>query len=90
LSRNLAANRLPLCRIALQRELFRRQGLEAGDIAPGGHTMSLTTLLIIILLVLLLGGFFGHRRYGGRGLGGVLGLVLIIVLILWLVGGVRV
>jgi hypothetical protein len=46
--------------------------------------------LIVLLLVLLLGGFFGHRRYGGRGLGGVLGLVLIIFLILWLAGGVRV
>lgn len=52
--------------------------------------MSLATLLIILVLVLLLGGFFGHRRYGGRGLGGVLGLVLIIFLILWLAGGVRI
>ena len=51
--------------------------------------MSLATLLIILLVVLLLGGFFGHRRYGGRGLGGVLGLVLIIFLVLWIAGGVR-
>jgi hypothetical protein len=72
------------------RELFRRQRFNADDIAPGGQIMSLTTLLIIVLVVLLLGGFFGHRRYGGRGLGGALGLVLIIVLILWLLGGVRV
>ena len=47
-------------------------------------------LLIILLLILLLGGgFYGHRRYGHRGLGGVLGLVLIVILILWLVGAVR-
>lgn len=52
--------------------------------------MSLTTLLIVVLLVLLLTGFFGHRRYGPRGLGGALGIVLIIILILWLAGGVRV
>jgi hypothetical protein len=52
--------------------------------------MSLTTLLIVVLLVLLLTGFFGHRRYGGRGVGGALGLVLIIFLIVWLAGGVRI
>jgi hypothetical protein len=52
--------------------------------------MSLITLLIVVLLVLLLTGFFGHRRYGSRGLGGALGLVLIIVLIVWLAGGVRI
>jgi hypothetical protein len=39
---------------------------------------------------LLLGGFFGHRRFGGRGLGGVLGLVLVIFLVLWLLGSVRI
>jgi hypothetical protein len=50
---------------------------------------AMTTILIIVLLVLLLGGggYYGHRNYGGRGLGGVLGLVLVIVLIVWLVNG---
>jgi hypothetical protein len=49
----------------------------------------MTTVLIIVLLILLLsggGGYYGHRRYGGRGLGGVLGLILIMVLVLWLIG----
>jgi uncharacterized membrane protein YccC len=49
-------------------------------------------LLIIVLLVLLLGGgggYYGYRRYGGTGLGGVLGLVLIILLALWFFGGLR-
>jgi hypothetical protein len=50
---------------------------------------TMTTILIIVLLVLLLGGggYYGHRNYGGRGLGGVLGLVLVIILIVWLVNG---
>ncbi len=48
--------------------------------------MDLFTLVVIVLLVLVIGGFLGRRRYGNRGLGGVLGLVLVIVLILWLLG----
>ncbi len=39
------------------------------------------TVLIIILLILLLGGgggYYGYNRYGGRGLGGVLGLLLLV------------
>lgn len=42
-----------------------------------------------ILLIVLLGGggdYYGYRRYGGRGLGGILGLVLTILIVLWLVG----
>lgn len=48
----------------------------------------MSTLVIIILLILLLGGggYYGHRSYGTAGLGGVLGLALAIVLILWLLG----
>jgi len=48
------------------------------------------TILIIVLLLILLGGgggYYAHGRYGGRGLGGVLGLVL---LVLWLVGALGV
>ena len=47
------------------------------------------TLLIIVLLILLLGGgggYYGYNRYGTRGLGGVLELILVILLIFWLVG----
>lgn len=49
----------------------------------------MSTILIIVLLILLLGGggYYGHSRYGGAGLGGVLGLVLVIAVVVWLVGG---
>lgn len=48
----------------------------------------MTTILIIIVVVILLGGggYWGFSQWGNQGLGGVLGLVLIIVLILWLTG----
>ena len=47
------------------------------------------TILLIVVLILMLGGggYYGYSSYGGRGLGGVLGLVLVIVLVVWLVGG---
>jgi hypothetical protein len=32
------------------------------------------------------GGYYGHSTYGG-GLGGVLGLVLVVAVVVWLVGG---
>ena len=38
------------------------------------------TILLIILIIVLLGGgggYYAHGRYGGAGLGGVLGLVLV-------------
>jgi hypothetical protein len=51
-----------------------------------GEAMSI--LLIIIILILLFGGgggYYAHRSYGGAGLGGVLGLVLIVIVVIWLV-----
>ncbi len=48
------------------------------------------TILIIVLLILLLGGgggYYGYRTYGGPGLGGALGLVLVVLLVVWLAGG---
>jgi len=50
-------------------------------------------ILIIVLVVLLLGGgggYYGYRRYGGSGLGGALGLVLVIVLALWFFGALNI
>lgn len=46
-------------------------------------------LLVIILLLILFGGggYYGYRSYGGRGLGGVLGPLLVVVVVLWLAGG---
>lgn len=52
----------------------------------------MSTLLIIIILILLLGGgggYYAHGRYGGRGLGGVLGLVIVSLLVIWLLGGLH-
>jgi hypothetical protein len=50
----------------------------------------MSTVLIIVLLIVLLGGggYYGHRSYGTAGLGGVLGLVLTIVVVLWLFGAI--
>jgi hypothetical protein len=53
----------------------------------------MSTILIIILLIIIFGGgggYYAHGRYGGRGLGGVPGLLLVILLVLWLVGALSV
>jgi hypothetical protein len=45
----------------------------------------LTTILIILLIIILLGGgggYYGYRSYGGPGLGGALGLVIVVLLVL--------
>jgi Protein of unknown function (DUF3309) len=50
------------------------------------------TILIIVVLVLLLGGgggYYGYNRYGGRGIGGGLGLVLLVLFVVWLLGGLH-
>lgn len=48
----------------------------------------MSTLVILVLIILLVGGgcYYGHRSYGTTGLGGVLGLALVVVLVLWLLG----
>jgi len=51
------------------------------------------TILVIVLLIVLLGGgggYYGYRTYGGPGLGGALGLVLVVLLVVWLAGGLAV
>jgi hypothetical protein len=50
----------------------------------------MSTILIIVVLILLLGGgYYGYNRYGGRGIGGVLGLVVVVLLAVWLFGGLH-
>jgi hypothetical protein len=47
------------------------------------------TILIIVLLVILLGGgggYYAHGRYGGSGLGRVVGMIVIILVALWFFG----
>ncbi len=49
-------------------------------------------ILLIIVLLLLFGGgggYYGYSMYGGPGLGGVLGLILMVTLVVWLFGGLR-
>jgi len=51
------------------------------------------TILIVVLVVLLLGGgggYYGYNRYGGSGVGGALGLVLVVILGLWFFGGLHI
>lgn len=52
----------------------------------------MSTILVIVLLILLLGGggYYGHSRYGGAGLGGVLGVVLLVAVVVWLVGALNI
>ena len=52
---------------------------------------AINPILIVIVIVLLFGGggFYGYNTYGGPGLGGALGLVLLIIIVLWLVGALR-
>jgi len=49
-------------------------------------------LLLIIILVLLFGGgggYYGYSRWGTGGGLGIVGTVLVIVLIVYLLGGLR-
>ncbi len=42
------------------------------------------TIFFIVVLILLLGGgdgYYGYNRFGGSGLGGALGLVLIVLIV---------
>lgn len=67
--------------VCRQRSICTRQG-----------RYRLSLIVIIVVLLLLFGGgggYYGYRRYGGSGLGSVLGLVLIILLALWFLGGLH-
>ena len=50
--------------------------------------MTLTTIIVIILILLVIGALptWGYSREWGPWPGGVLGLILLVVLILWLTG----
>jgi hypothetical protein len=80
-----ASERLTLPASRLPAYFFRgRIGLE---------DVSMLTILIIVLLIVLLGGgggYYGYRTWGGPGLGGALGLVLIVLFVAWLAGGLAI
>ncbi len=49
-------------------------------------------LILIVILVLLFGGgggYYAHSKWGARGSLGVGGTVLLVLLVLYLVGGLR-
>lgn len=53
----------------------------------------MSLIIVIIVLVLLFGGgggYYAHRSYGLPGLGGVLGLIVFVLIIAWLLGGLRI
>ncbi len=57
-----------------------------------GRTERGTMLLLIILLILLFGGgggYYGYSRWGTGGGLGILGTVLLIVLVVYLLGGIH-
>ena len=59
-----------------------------GNHAAAGYLAGMNTLLILVVLLLLLGGggfYFGGPAIGGGGLG----LVLLICLVVFLMGGFR-
>lgn len=46
-------------------------------------------IILIIILVLVFGGgggYYAHSRYGGPGLGAVIGLVLVVLVAMWFLG----
>jgi hypothetical protein len=49
----------------------------------------MSAILVILVLIFLFGGggYYAHDRLGATGLGSVLGLLLVVVVVLWLVGG---
>jgi hypothetical protein len=59
------------------------------NIDRSAETPDMSLIVIIIILVLIFGGgggYYAHGRYGGTGLGGVLGIVVIVLIALWLFG----
>jgi hypothetical protein len=61
-------------------------------IALSRQTKETAMLLLIVLLLLLFGGgggYYGYSRWGSRGGLGIVGTVLIILLVVYLIGGIR-
>jgi len=66
-------------------------GIQTGN--PGARAERRRPMLwLIILLVLLFGGgggYYGYSRWGAGGGLGIFGTVLLVVVLLYLVGGLR-
>ena len=48
----------------------------------------MSLILIIVVLILLFGGggYYGYNRFGTPALGGIVGLLLTVIVLLWLLG----
>jgi hypothetical protein len=59
----------------------------------GGQSARRTSMLLLIIVLVLLfgggGGYYGYSRWGSRGGMGIVGTVLLIVLLVYLLGGLR-
>jgi len=51
--------------------------------------MPLILILVILLLIFGGGGYYGYSRWGTGGGLGIVGTVLVIVLVVYLLGGLR-
>jgi hypothetical protein len=51
--------------------------------------MSLGLILLIVVILLLVGAFptWGYNQNWGYGPSGIIGVILVVILIVWLVGG---
>lgn len=52
----------------------------------------MSTIWIVAVLILLLGGgggYYGYRYYGQRGLGTALGVIAVVLLAVWVLGGIH-
>src|SRR4029453_10752718 len=72
------------------RTRVRRLSPAASQAAPDDREgeVPMLTILLIVLLILLLGGggYYGYGRWGGPGLGGVVGLVIVVFVVLLIAG----
>lgn len=52
----------------------------------------MSTIWMVVVLVLLLGGgagYYGYSYHGRRGLGSALGMVVVVLLAVWVLGGIH-
>jgi hypothetical protein len=68
-------------------------GGEVYERKPGSQTERRSSMLLLIILLVFLfgggGGYYGYSRWGSRGGLGFVGTVLLIVVVIYLVGGLR-
>jgi hypothetical protein len=72
-----------------------RRGIELHGLSNTRNLLRnihMNPILLIIILFLVFGGgggYYGYSAYGAPGLGGALSIVLLVLLAVWLFGGMR-